>query len=364
MSGVEFLNSEHSVSEHPLDQMSHDRVHAPVLLQEVVDALTGTLETPVEEDRVCVDGTFGAGGYSLALLKAGVRRVWAFDRDPEAVARGRVLAAQFPGRLEVIESAFDVMDEALAMRGVGVVDGIALDLGVSSAQLDQAERGFSFRFDGPLDMRMNLQGATAADMVNSLSEEELADALFYLGEERHARRVARAIVAARREAPIERTWRLSEIVRSAVPRSRDGIDPATRTFQGLRLLVNDELGQLRRVLDAAERLLRPGGRLAVVSFHSLEDRIVKTFFRERAGQVAEPSRHCPAPLRPLRQEPTLRLIHRRPITPSAAETAANPRARSARLRVAERTAAVRTAAVVGANVLWAADGLLPNEETE
>ena len=222
----------------------------------------------------------------------------------------------------------------MLFRSAGV-DGVALDLGVSSPQLDEPERGFSFRFDGPLDMRMERAGPTAADLVNQLDERDLADLIHELGEERHARRIARAVVAARAQHPITRTLELAEIVRRAVPRAADGIDPATRTFQALRLEVNDEMTELDRGLSAAERLLAPGGQLAAVTFHSLEDRRVKAFLRTRSGADARPSRHVPA--QRAARAPTFRLVQRKAIRPGAAEIAANPRARSARLRVGERT---------------------------
>ncbi|HYG88865.1 MAG TPA: 16S rRNA (cytosine(1402)-N(4))-methyltransferase RsmH [Azospirillum sp.] len=307
-------------------------LHTPVLLAEVVEALAP------RDGGVYVDGTFGAGGYSRAILEAADCRVWGVDRDPDAIERGRALALAYPDRLEVVEGCFGDMDELLAERSVESVDGVALDLGVSSPQLDQAERGFSFRFDGPLDMRMGRDGPTAADVVNTASEEELADILFHYGEERMARRVARAVVAARKDAPITRTAQLADIVRRVVPKSRDGIDPATRTFQGLRIHVNDELGEIRRGLAAAERLLKPGGRLAVVSFHSLEDREVKAFLKERSSPPPAPSRHAPAVAGDHRQ-PSFRLIHRKPVSPGEAELKLNPRARSSRLRAAERTVA-------------------------
>src|SRR6185295_13079781 len=217
------------------------------------------------------------------LLAAARARVVAIDRDPTAVAAARELATRSDGRLEAVEGRFGEMDRLCAARGVDAVDGVALDLGVSSPQLDDAARGFSFRGDGPLDMRMGADGPTAADFVNQATEGEIEDTIRTLGEERHARRVARAIVEARRRAPIARTGELAELVRGVVPRARDGIDPATRSFQALRLRVNDELDELDRGLAAAERLLREGGRLAVISFHSLEDRAVKRFLRAHAG---------------------------------------------------------------------------------
>ena len=238
-------------------------------------------------------------------------------------------------RSVMIHGRFGDMDRLLAERGAAPVDGVTLDVGVSSPQIDDPSRGFSFRADGPLDMRMEKSGATAADLVNSAPEQELAETIATLGEERHARRVARAICAARREAPIQRTLELAEIVRRVVPRAKDGIDPATRTFQAIRLRVNDELGELERGLAAAERILRPGGRIAVVSFHSLEDRIVKRFLRARSGGEGV-SRHAPEISGPA---PSFDLEGRKAIEASAAEIARNPRARSARLRIARRTEA-------------------------
>ncbi|MBP2299482.1 16S rRNA (cytosine(1402)-N(4))-methyltransferase RsmH [Azospirillum picis] len=308
-------------------------IHIPVLLAEVVAALAP------RDGGLYVDGTFGAGGYSRALLDSADCRVIGIDRDPAAIERGQALSQAYPGRLEVIEGRFGDMDRLLADHGVQAVDGVALDVGVSSPQIDEPERGFSFRFDGPLDMRMGRSGPTAADVVNHADEAELADIIFHLGEERMARRVARAIVAARRDAPIERTSRLADIVRSVVPKGKgDGIDPATRTFQALRIHVNDELGELRRGLSAAESLLAPGGRLAVVSFHSLEDREVKAFLKERSSPPPSPSRHTPVTA--VAERPSsFRLLSRKPVDPSEAESRNNPRARSARLRAAERTEA-------------------------
>jgi 16S rRNA (cytosine1402-N4)-methyltransferase len=311
---------------------THESEHVPVLLAEVVAALAP------RDGGIYVDGTFGRGGYARAILSAADCTVWGIDRDPAAIAAGAALAQEFPDRLTMIEGPFGSMDTLLNEAGVGQVDGVTLDLGVSSPQIDDPARGFSFRADGPLDMRMGNHGTTAADAVNSMDETELANVIFRLGEERLSRRVARAIVQARTQAPIERTAQLADIVRRVVPKSKDGIDPATRTFQALRLYVNDELGELDRGLIAAERLLRPGGRLAVVSFHSLEDRQVKEFLRRRSGNAPAPSRHAPvetgAPA-----APSFHLISRKPVTPGEAELSDNPRARSARLRAAERTKA-------------------------
>ena len=307
--------------------------HISVLLDEVVDALSP------RDGGVYVDGTFGAGGYARAILGRADCRVWGIDRDPEAIERGRKLALAYPGRLDIVEGRFGDMDRLLAEHGVESVDGVALDIGVSSPQIDEPERGFSFRFDGPLDMRMGRDGPTAADVVNTAEADELADIIFHYGEERMARRVARAIVAARQTAPFTRTKQLADLVRSVVPKGKgDAIDPATRTFQALRIHVNDELGELRRGLAAAESLLKPGGRLAVVSFHSLEDREVKTFLKERSSPPPSPSRHAPS-LAADARSPSFRLLSRKPIVPTESEAHSNPRARSARLRAAERTAA-------------------------
>jgi 16S rRNA (cytosine1402-N4)-methyltransferase len=304
--------------------------HVPVLLDPVLAVLAP------RDGEVHVDGTFGGGGYARALLDAADCMVIGIDRDAEAVARGQAMARGYGGRLKLVEGRFSEMDSLVAGEGIEAVDGVALDIGVSSYQIDDAARGFSFRIDGPLDMRMGGAGPNAADVVNSLAERELADLIVRLGEERRARQVARAIVAARRTAPITRTGELADIVRSVVRKSADGIDPATRTFQALRLYVNDELGELERGLAAAERILRDGGRLAVVAFHSLEDRIVKTFLAKRSGMAARPSRHLPD-LPEAGLAPSFRIVSRKPMTPDADEIARNPRARSARLRAAVRT---------------------------
>jgi 16S rRNA (cytosine1402-N4)-methyltransferase len=304
--------------------------HQPVLLAEVLRLLAP------RDGGIYVDGTFGAGGYSRAILESADCRVWGIDRDPRAVAAGAGLARHYAGRLTLIEGRFGEMGALLAEEGVAAADGVALDIGVSSMQLDEAERGFSFRFDGPLDMRMGRGGPSAADLVNGLEEAALADLIFRYGEEKRARAIARAIVARRASAPITRTSELAQIVR-AVVHGRDGIDPATRTFQALRIAVNDELGELERGLTSAEALLREGGRLAVVAFHSLEDRRVKQFLRRREGRAPKGSRHLPAAQ--AAPAPSFRRCPGDEATPTESETAANPRARSARLRGAERTAA-------------------------
>lgn len=280
-----------------------------------------------------LDGTFGAGGYSRAILAAGAARVFGLDRDPLAVAYGRKLAAEWP-RFTMLEGDFGAMVELLDAQGVRDLDGIVLDLGLSSMQLDDPARGFSFAADGPLDMRMAEGGVSAAEVVNGADEASLATILWRYGEERASRRIARAIVARRRLGPIERTRELAELVAGVVGRHGGRIDPATRTFQALRIYVNDELGELERALDAAEQLLVPRGRLVVVAFHSLEDRLVKRFLAARSPTPRHPSRHRPD--RPDRAPVRFRLLTRRPVRPGAAEIAANPRARSARLRAAER----------------------------
>ena len=302
--------------------------HVPVLIDEVMASLA------IAPGETHVDGTFGAGGYSKAMLDCGAARVFAFDRDPLAIESGERIAAASGGRLALVPERFSRMRQALAERGVAEVDGVTLDIGVSSMQLDQAERGFSFQSDGPLDMRMGRDGTSAADIVNEADEIELADILYHYGEEKHSRRVARAIVAAR---PISRTGELAEIVRRALGH-HPGIkkDPATRTFQALRIAVNEELAELEEGLEAAEQALKPGGRLAVVTFHSLEDRIVKRFLKERSGAAGSGSRHLPeAKAGPA---PTFEAVAKA-VRPSDDEINRNPRARSATLRAARRTGA-------------------------
>jgi 16S rRNA (cytosine1402-N4)-methyltransferase len=302
--------------------------HTPVLVDEVVHALA------VAPGETHVDGTFGAGGYTKAILDKGAARVLAFDRDPDAIRYGEALAASGE-RLTLVPERFSRMRQALTARGVDQVDGVTLDIGVSSMQLDQAERGFSFQADAPLDMRMSQEGRTAADFVNAADEAELADVIYHYGEEPKSRRVARAIVSAR---PIERTGQLAEVVRKALSH-HPGMkkDPATRTFQAIRIHINEELSELEGGLEAAEQVLGAGGRLAVVTFHSLEDRIVKQFFKARSGSLPAGSRHLPARAQ-AGPAPTFEAVAR-PVKPGAAELARNPRARSATLRAARRTQA-------------------------
>jgi 16S rRNA (cytosine1402-N4)-methyltransferase len=308
--------------------------HIPVLGRQAVEMLEP------RDGGIYVDATFGAGGYSRMILEAAKTRVIGIDRDRSAIAGGFELVDRSDGRLTLVEDRFSNLGDICAAQGFATVDGVVMDVGVSSMQLDEAERGFSFRLGGPLDMRMGHDGPTAADVIAKASEADLANIIYIFGEERHSRSVARAIVAARKEAPVTTTRALADIV-SKVVRSKPGeIHPATRTFQGLRIFVNGELDELHLALAAAERVLKPGGRLAVVSFHSLEDRIVKHFFTER-GKAAGGSRHLPD----LAQAaPSFRILTKRPVTPDDAEISANPRARSAKLRAAERTDAPAHAA--------------------
>jgi 16S rRNA (cytosine1402-N4)-methyltransferase len=310
-------------------------LHIPVLGRSAVEFLQP------RDGGIYIDGTFGAGGYTRAILAAAQSKVLGIDRDQTAIALGADLVEQAKGRLTLVEDRFSNLDAIARQVGYDTVDGVVLDLGVSSMQLDRAERGFSFRLDGPLDMRMGSEGPSAAEVIAAASERDLADIIFALGEERHSRAVARAIIKARSSAPIETSRALAEIVASAV-RSRPGdIHPATRTFQALRIFVNDELGELVAALQAAERILKSGGRLVVVSFHSLEDRIVKSFFADR-GETRGGSRHAPEVKRP---KPTFRVLTKRPVVADEDEVMRNARARSAKLRAAERTDAPARASV-------------------
>lgn len=307
------------------------RPHVPVMLAEVLATLAPAA------DEIYVDGTFGAGGYSRALLQAANCRVVAIDRDPDAARTAERLAQEFPGRFVFLAGCFSDMVTLLAAQGIHQVHGVVLDIGVSSMQLDEAARGFSFLRDGPLDMRMAQDGMSAADIVNHTAEGDLADMLYRYGEERQSRQIARAIVQARTEAPITTTLQLAEIIRRAARGAKPGIHPATKSFQALRIVVNDELGELERALDAATELLAPGGRLVVVSFHSLEDRIVKQFMATHSGKEEGASRHMPG-VSASSAPAMFDLPRPHKYAPSDAECAINPRARSARLRVAIRTA--------------------------
>ncbi len=328
------------------------RRHVPVMLAEVLAALQPA------DGETYIDGTFGAGGYTSAILQAADCRVLALDRDPRAIADGLALCEKFAGRLTLVEAPFSTLDEVAAHahgdpastgpRTLGQtslpqpsatkkVDGVVLDIGVSSMQLDQPERGFSFQADGPLDMRMADHGPTAADVVNTMDEEPLANILYELGEEKRSRAIARAIAQDRGAAPFTTTLQLARLVSRVLGgRREDGRHPATRTFQALRIYVNDELGELRSALAAAERILKPGGRLVVVTFHSLEDRIVKQFFIDRSGRQPGGSRHLP-PQAESKSPPSFQIVNQRPLSPSQPELDGNPRARSARLRFGIKT---------------------------
>ena len=311
--------------------MAESSLHIPVMLDEVITALTPSA------GKYFIDATFGNGGYSKALLDAADCQVAAIDRDPDAIKRGQPMIDAYRGRLCLLEGPFSQIASLCADANIQKVDGIVFDLGVCSTQLDEAERGFSFRSDGPLDMRMSRQGRDASDIVNELDEAELADIIWRFGEERASRRIAKAIVRARLDVRIERTGQLANIVRSVMPRPKPGqADSATRTFQALRIFVNGELDELESALAACEDLLAPNGVLAIVSFHSLEDRIVKSFLNIKSGNIPAPSRH-----RPDIREGTpviYELSPRKPVLPSEREIDLNARSRSAKLRVARRLA--------------------------
>ena len=306
-----------------MERATSERRHIPVLLQAILDHVA-----PVS--GVWVDGTLGAGGYAKGLLDAGAEKLIGIDRDPLAHELAAVWAVDYGDRVELHQTTFSKLDEVADQ-----VDGVVLDLGVSSMQLDLAERGFSFQGNGPLDMRMSQTGRSAKELVNELDEAQIADIIYLYGEDRASRRIAKAIVKARELAPIETTGRLAEIIQSVMPRPKPGQShPATRSFQAIRIAVNDEFGELVAGLEAAERALKPGGLLAVVSFHSLEDRVVKRFMRLRAGEAGGGSRYAPAQV----PEPaTFQLINKKAIGPNAQELEDNPRSRSALLRLARRT---------------------------
>ena len=298
--------------------------HIPVLLRPLLDAVA-----PVS--GLWLDGTFGAGGYSIGLLQAGADQVIGVDRDPLAFEMASGWVGDYGDRLKLVEGTFSRLDSYSDVP----LDGVVLDLGVSSMQLDRADRGFSFMKDGPLDMRMSQSGPSAADIVNEASEAELADIIFQYGEERASRRIAKAIVAARAKTPFETTLQLAAVIEAVLPRGKPGQShPATRTFQAIRIAVNDEFGELLAGLQAAERALKPGGKLAVVTFHSLEDRVVKRYLAARSGGAGRANRYAPAVEE---EKPQFKLLSRRAIGPDDDELAVNPRARSAKLRVAQRT---------------------------
>lgn len=307
--------------------MTEKTPHIPVLLNEVVESIAP------KDGGVYVDGTFGAGGYTRAVLDAADCTVYAIDRDPDAIREGQKLVDAYKGRLHLLHGTFGEMAELVRGESVDFVDGVMLDIGVSSMQIDRAERGFSFQKDGALDMRMSQNGLSAADVLNTFGERDIADIIYKYGEERFSRRIAAAVVEQRKTAPFKTTLEFADLIRRTVPHKREDIDPATRSFQALRIYVNDELGQLESGLSAAHDLLKAGGRMAIVSFHSLEDRIVKTFMQEKSGKTANPSRYMPVVEK---QAATLKTITKKPILPTESETKFNPRARSARLRVAEK----------------------------
>jgi len=299
-------------------------LHIPVLRDEIVTALD------VQRGGIYIDATFGAGGYTRAILAEEKARVLAFDRDPTAIARAKPILDEMAGRLTLVQARFSQLADVARAQNIAPVDGVVLDIGVSSMQLDEAGRGFSFRADGPLDMRMECAGESAADLVNHLEEEALADILFRFGEERASRKIARAIVHDRSAQPFTTTLALAQMIARILPGKPGDIHPATRSFQALRIAVNDEFGELGKALIAAESILKPGGRLAVVTFHSLEDRIVKTFFASRSGRGEAASRRLPG--EPEALAPTFSVPKGQPIVPSGQEIERNPRARSSKLR--------------------------------
>lgn len=311
--------------------------HVPVMMAEVLNVLAP------KDNGIYVDGTFGGGGYTRALLEAADCTVIAIDRDPQAIERGQALVAEYPDRLVLLQGRFSQMVDLLAERGIASVDGVTLDVGVSSFQIDDPARGFSFMADGPLDMRMEgtaSDGISAADLVNKLPQDDLAALIYILGEERKSRVIARAIVQARGEKPFTRTAELATLISSVIHQNpaKKLMHPATRTFQALRIFVNGELDELHTALNATETILHAGGHMAIVSFHSLEDRIVKTFLRQRCGKTPQGSRHLPPELGAARDPSFLEVKHRAQ-KPGDDETSVNPRARSARLRAAQRTQA-------------------------
>jgi 16S rRNA (cytosine1402-N4)-methyltransferase len=313
--------------------------HAPVMLAEVLSSLS------VQDGEIIVDGTYGGGGYTDAILRSAVCTVLAIDRDLDAIVRAEAAAAK-NDRLRPLLGKFGDLDTLSETAGVSEVDGVVLDIGVSSFQIDQAERGFSFMRDGPLDMRMGAAGPAAADVVNGLDEKDLANVIFRLGEERQARRIAKHLVQMRAAAPFQTTAQLADAVETAVGGRRGArIHPATLTFQAIRMYVNDELGELARALQAAERLLKPGGRLVIVTFHSLEDRMVKQWMRKRSGKQGGGSRHMP--LMAKGPDPTFQMVTSKAILASDNEISSNPRARSAKLRAAVRSNAPAIAEEAG-----------------
>lgn len=314
-------------------QVATPTPHISVMPRETLKYLTPA------DGEIYIDGTFGAGGHSRAILDAANCHVIAFDQDESVKPYAEVLEKHYPGRFELKLANFSQMEEVCQAEidGFDGVNGVLLDIGVSSMQLDQADRGFSFQQDGPLDMRMGSKGMTAADCVNQQSEAELANIIYRFGDERKSRRIAKAIVTARQKEPIERTLQLRDIIHSVIPKGKSKIDPATKTFQAIRIWINDELEALRKALDAALNVLKPGGRLVVITFHSLEDKMVKDFLRKHSGKRSNPSRHSPLMgVASVEQEiqPALRLLNRKAVTAEEDELQDNVRARSAKLRAA------------------------------
>lgn len=312
----------------PSYKFSND-AHLPVMLAEAVQNLSP------KDGETYVDGTFGAGGYSRAILKAADCKVFAIDRDPDVAIFAEKIMAEFPGRFNLILGNFGDMAELLQENGVQKINGVVLDLGVSSMQLTTPTRGFSFMHEGPLDMRMEKEGRSAEYLINSADEKELADIIYKYGGEKRSRQIARSIVRARAEKPISTTLQLAEIIRKTVRAYNDKIDPATRTFQAIRIWVNDELEAVAKGLAAAEKLLAPGGRLVVISFHSLEDSIIKDFMNRKSGKGETYSRHMPLP--ETRPEKIFSIITNKAVKPGDAEISANPKSRSAKLRAAIKT---------------------------
>lgn len=313
--------------------MTKYTIHTPVLLDEVIQNLN------IKDGGVYVDGTFGAGGYSREILKQANCKLYAIDRDPNVAKTAEEFKQEFGDRFELLQGCFGDMQRLLKENGVDKVDGIVLDIGVSSMQIDQAERGFSFMKDGPLDMRMSAEGQSAEDVINDTSQDELANIIYKYGDERKSRRIARAIVIAREEERITTTRKLAQTIRSVMRVSGDKIDPATRTFQAIRIWVNDELGELERALEASRNILSTGGRIVVVTFHSLEDSIVKNFIKDNSGIRENLSRHSPINLMPNEEEVAkyFKPVKRKAIKPSDTEIRSNIRSRSAKLRAAIRT---------------------------
>lgn len=316
--------------------MNTTQPHIPVMLREVLSCLSP------KDGELYVDGTFGAGGYSRAILESANCRIIGIDRDSSVFKIAEELQKRFMNRLTLLHGCFGDVESLLKQESVASIDALVLDLGVSSMQIDTPDRGFSFRYDGPLDMRMDAKSGqrSASDLVNDLPEEDLCALIRSYGEDPFARRIARVIAKGRAVSPIRTTEQLANLIRSVAPKGKKGTqDPATRTFQALRIAVNDELGELERALQASEHLLRSGGRLVVVTFHSLEDRIVKNFLSARSKAAPNPSRHLPVALKPSARPPLFSVLTKKPLEPSPEETQANPRARSARLRAAIRTEA-------------------------